>query len=174
EQVTGDPLELDTRSDVYALGVILFEVLAGRLPYTISDRVHETVRTIRDEDPTRLRLISRTYRGDIDTIAAKALEKDKARRYATAEALAADIRRHLEHQPIEARPASTAYQLQKFARRHTALVGGVAAVMIVLAVGVVVSTWQAVRARQAERVAVEAQQTAQAVSDFLQNDLLAQ
>jgi tetratricopeptide (TPR) repeat protein len=174
EQVAGDPLELDTRSDVYALGVILFELLAGRLPYAVSDRVHETVQAIRDEEPTRLRTISRAYRGDIDTIAAKALEKDKARRYATAEALGADIRRYLENKPIEARPASTAYQLQKFASRHTALVGGVAAVIVVLAAGVAVSTWQAIRARQAERAALEAQQTAQAVSDFLQNDLLAQ
>jgi tetratricopeptide (TPR) repeat protein/tRNA A-37 threonylcarbamoyl transferase component Bud32 len=174
EQVLADPLELDTRSDVYALGVILYELLAKRLPYTISNKLHEAVRTIREEDPERLSSVSRTYRGDIETIVAKALEKDKARRYASAAALGEDIRRYLRDEPIEARPATTTYQLQKFARRHRALVGGVGAVFVVLVAGVVVSTWQAVRARRAERAAVEAQQTAQAVNDFLQNDLLAQ
>lgn len=174
EQVLADPLELDTRSDVYALGVILYELLAGRLPYTISNKLHEAVRTIREEDPGRLSSISRTYRGDIETIVAKALEKDKERRYASAAALAEDIRRYLAHEPIAARPASTTYQLEKFARRHRALVVGVAAVFVVLLAGVVVSAWQAVRARRAERAAVEAEQTAQALNDFLQNDLLAQ
>ena len=92
EQVLADPLELDTRSDVYALGVILFELLAGRLPYKISRQLHEAVQTIREEDPAPLSSISRTYRGDIETIVGKALEKDKARRYASAAGMAADIR----------------------------------------------------------------------------------
>ncbi len=173
EQVTANPLELDTRSDVYALGVILYELLAGRLPYVVHDNVR-AVQTIREEDPARLSSISRIYRGDIETIVAKALEKDKARRYASAAALAGDIRRHLIDEPIAARPASTSYQLQKFARRHKAVVGGVAAVFVVLVVGTLVSTWQAVRARRAEAAALEAQQTAEAVNEFLQNDLLAQ
>jgi tetratricopeptide (TPR) repeat protein/predicted Ser/Thr protein kinase len=174
EQVTGDPLELDTRSDVYALGVILYELLANRAPYQLSHQLPEAVRAIREEDPTRLSSISRAYRGDVETIVSKALEKDKGRRYSSAAALADDIRRYLADQPITARPASTSYQLRKFARRHKALVGGVAAVFIVLVAGTVVSTWQAVRARRAERSALEAQQTAQAVDNFLQNDLLAQ
>lgn len=95
EQVLADPLELDTRSDVYALGVILYQLLAGRLPYTISQKLHETVKTIREEDPTPLSSVSRNYRGDIETIVAKALEKDKVRRYASAAELAGDIRRYL-------------------------------------------------------------------------------
>jgi tetratricopeptide (TPR) repeat protein len=158
EQVAADPLELDTRSDVYALGVILYELLAGRLPYEIGNRVHEAVQTIRDEDPTRLSSVNRIYRGDIETIVGKALEKDKARRYTSAAALAEDIRRHLSDQPITARSASATYQLQKFARRHKTLVGGVAAVFVVLVAGIVVSTWQAQRATAAQRLAVAAEE----------------
>ena len=106
EQVLADPLELDTRSDVYALGVILFELLAGRLPYKVSPQLHEALHTIREEDPAPLSAISRSYRGDIETIVGKALEKDKARRYASAAEMAADIRRYLSDEPIAAgRPA---------------------------------------------------------------------
>lgn len=167
EQVLADPLALDTRSDVYALGVILFELLAGRLPYKISKQLPEAVQTIREEDPTRLSSISRSYRGDIETIVGKALEKDKTRRYASAADLAADIHRYLHDEPITARPPNTTYQLQKFARRNKALVSGVAAVFLVLVAGIVASTWEAMRARQAEA-------KANAVNDFLQKDLLAQ
>jgi serine/threonine protein kinase len=167
EQVLADPLELDTRSDVYALGVILYELLAEKLPYQLSHQLHEAVRTIREEDPAKLSSINRTYRGDVETIVAKALEKDKARRYSSAAALATDIRRYLADEPIMARPASTRYQLWKFARRHKALVGATAVVFAVLLAGIIVSTHEALIARRAE-------QTAQAVNDFLQNDLLAQ
>jgi eukaryotic-like serine/threonine-protein kinase len=167
EQVLADPLELDTRSDVYALGVILYELLAGRLPYRIGASVLDAVRTIREEDPGRLSSVSRAYRGDVETIVAKALEKDKTRRYSSAAALAADIRRYLAHEPITARPASTIYQLQKFARRHRALVTAAAVVFAVLLGGTVVSTREMIKARRAEQVA-------EAVNDFLQNDLLAQ
>ena len=127
EQVLADPNLLDTRSDVYALGVILYELLAGRLPYDINfTKIHEAVQTIRDADPVPLRSIQRNYRGDIETIVAKALEKDKNRRYASAADLAADIRRHLANQPIMARPASVGYKLQKFFGRHKAGVIGTA------------------------------------------------
>lgn len=154
EQVLADPLELDTRSDVYALGVILYEALTGQLPYNVNRKLHEAVQVIRDEEPTRLSSISRVYRGDVETIVAKALEKDKLRRYASAADLAADIWRYLDDEPIVARPASTTYQLQKFARRHKTLVAGVAAVFVVLVAGVTVSTWQAVRATRAEAQAL--------------------
>ena len=174
EQVLADPLELDTRSDVYALGVILYELLAGRLPYTLSSRLPEAIRTIQQEDPARLSSVSRVFRGDLETIAAKALEKDKTRRYGSASALAADIRRYLHNEPIAARPASAGYQLRKFARRHRALVSAVAAVFVVLVGGIVATTREAVRAREAEQAALAAEQAAQAVNDFLQNDLLAQ
>jgi hypothetical protein len=159
EQALADPLEVDTRSDVYALGVILYELLAGKLPYNLSHKLHEAVITIREQDPAALSSVSRIYRGDVETLVAKALEKDKARRYASAADLAADIRRHLKDEPIMARPASVSYQLQKFAIRHRALVGGVVAVFVVLMAGIVASTWQAMRAMRA-RQAAEAAKTA--------------
>jgi tetratricopeptide (TPR) repeat protein len=181
EQVLADPSQLDTRSDVYALGVILYELLAGRLPYVVGPRVHEAVKTIQEDDPKRLSSISRVYRGDLETIAGKALEKDKTRRYGSASELGDEIRRYLQDQPITARPASATYQLRKFARRHKTFVGALVAVMIVLTAGIAVSTWLAIRAnrerdravREKERADTEAA-TAKAVNDFLQNDLLAQ
>ena len=111
------------------------------------------MQSIRETDPAPLSSIQRVYRGDIETIVAKALEKDKARRYASAAELAADIRRYLANEPIVARPPSISYQLKKFAQRNRALVAGAAAVFLVLAAGVVASTWQAVRARRAEATA---------------------
>jgi len=154
EQVLGDPLEVDTRTDVYALGVILYELLAGRQPYNTGTKLHDAIQVIREEEPARLSVVDRTYRGDIETIAFKALEKDKARRYASAAELASDIRRYLKDEPIVARPPSASYQLQKFARRNKAIVLGIAAVFAVLIVGVVASTWEATRARRAEQAAV--------------------
>ena len=167
EQVLGDPLELDTRSDIYALGVILYELLSGRLPHTLVGQPLEVMRMIREENPQPLSSVNRFYRGDIETIVSKALEKDKKRRYTSAADLGADIQRYLRDEPIIARPPSATYQLQKFARRHKALVAGVAAVFVVLVAGIIASTWEATRARRAE-------QAATAVDDFLQNDLLAQ
>jgi serine/threonine protein kinase/Tfp pilus assembly protein PilF len=168
EQMLGDPLAVDIRSDVYALGVILYELLAGKLPHDVDRKpVHEAVEAIRDEEPATLGSIDRSYRGDIATIVAKAMEKDKARRYASAAALGEDIRRHLADEPIKARPANATYHLQKFARRHKAFVSGAAVVLLVLAVGAFGIVREAVRARRAEAVA-------EAVNGFLQNDLLAQ
>ena len=174
EQVLADPLALDTRTDVYALGVILYELLAGKMPYMLSRLLHEAVLTIQQTDPAPLSSVNRTFRGDIETIVAKALEKDKTRRYASAAELAADIRRYLHDEPIVARPPSTTYQLQKFARRNKALVTGVAAVFLVLVAGIVASTWEAVQARRAQKRAQQESAIAQAVNNFLQHDLLAQ
>jgi WD40 repeat protein len=155
EQVLADPQEIDTRTDVYALGIILYELLAGHLPYNTKGKLHETLTAIREEDPPPLGTLDRSYRGDIETIAAKALEKDKARRYTSAAELAADIRRYLADEPIAARPPTASYQLRKFARRNRALVLGAVAVFVALVAGVVVSSVLAVRAGRAEQAAVQ-------------------
>jgi predicted Ser/Thr protein kinase len=167
EQATGDPRELDTRSDVYALGVMLYELLSGRLPYDLSDKsIPQVLRVIGEEDPSRLSMISRVFRGDLDTIAAKALEKEKGRRYQTAAELAADIRHYLKDEPIVARRASTFYQLKKFTRRNRVLVAGVAATLVALVLGLITTLWQAVEARgEAAR--------ALTVKDFLSDTLAA-
>jgi tetratricopeptide (TPR) repeat protein/predicted Ser/Thr protein kinase len=156
EQVSGDPEELDTRSDVYALGVVIYELLAGRLPFAFERKMlHEAVRMIREDEPMRLSSVDRHLRGDVETIVAKALEKERGRRYQSARELASDIRRYLDDEPIAARPASAGYQLRKFARRNKALVAGTGGVILALAAGVVVSTVLLFRARSAEVLASE-------------------
>ncbi len=173
EQAGGDVTELDTRSDVYALGVVGYELLAGRLPYELKKKtIPEAVRIIREDEPTPLSSVSRIYRGDLDTIVAKALEKDRDRRYQSAAELAADVRRYLSDEPIVARPASTFYQLRKFARRNRGLVGGVAGPMGILVVALVVISTQAVRiSRDAAQVAETAAMAAQN-NDFFESLLL--
>jgi len=138
EQVAGEPRAVDARSDVYSLGVILYELLAERLPYHLEHLpIHEAVRVIQEVEPSLLGSVNCQFRGEIETIVAKALEKDKARRYPSAGELGEDVRRYLAHEPIQARPASALYQLFKFTRRHRALVAGTAATMAALVLGLV-------------------------------------
>ena len=154
EQIAADPAGLDGRSDVYTLGVILFELLAHRLPYQLEQLpVHEVVRVIREQEPSRLGSIDTLYRGDVEIIAGKALEKDKTRRYGSAGDLASDIRRDLRGEAILARPASALYQLRRFARRHKALVAGASGIFAALLVGTIVSIVFALRAAENARVA---------------------
>ena len=149
EQVEADPHDLDVRSDVYALGVVLYELLCERLPYDVSSaRIYDATRIIREQSPTRLSTVDRSLRGDLETIALKALEKDRERRYQSAADLGADIRRYLASRPIHARPASASYQLRTFARRNKALVGGVGATMLVLVIGTIGTSIGLVRAAQ--------------------------
>lgn len=162
EQVLADPSQLDARSDVYSLGVLLYELLAGHPPYEVNRQLPEAARVIREEDPAPL-----SVPRDLEIIVRKALEKNKGRRYTSAAELAGDLERYLTNEPILARPPSALYRARKFAVRHKALVGATAAVFLVLLAGTTVSTLQAIRARQAEQVA-------NAVNDFLQNDLIAQ
>ncbi|MHC4211225.1 MAG: tetratricopeptide repeat protein [Planctomycetota bacterium] len=148
EQVTGDPTELDTRSDVYSLGVVLYELMCGRLPHDLRQKsIPEAARVIREEDPTPLSSINRVFRGDVETIVAKALEKEKDRRYQSPAELAADVRHYVADEPIVARPPSTFYQLRKFARRNKTLVGGVLGMLVLLVAGIVGTTGGMLEAR---------------------------
>ncbi|MFN0132884.1 MAG: WD40 repeat domain-containing serine/threonine-protein kinase [Phycisphaerales bacterium] len=131
EQVVGDPREIDTRSDVYALGVLLYQVLTGRLPHDLASRsIPEAARVIRDEAPASLSSISRTFRGAIDAIVSKAIEKDKQRRYQSAADLADDIRRFLAGEPVMARGGSAVYTLRVHLRRHRGLVAAASLFLI--------------------------------------------
>jgi WD40 repeat protein len=160
EQVTANPTAIDHRTDVYALGVILFELAAHRLPYQLENRpLAEAALLILEQEPPRLGSINPELRGDVETIVAKALEKDPARRYPSAAELAADLRRWLAHEPILARPPSALYHLRKFARRHKGLVGGVAATGVALVLGLVGTILFAVgEARQRSQAEHNAQQ----------------
>lgn len=141
EQIAGNHADLDTRCDVYALGVMLYELLSGRRPHEITGlSPPEAARVVRDEEPTRLGALDRSFKGDIETIVAKAMEKDRERRYGAAAELAADIRRYLNDEPIDARPASAFYQLSKFAKRNRALVIGVCATFATLILGLAGTT----------------------------------
>ena len=167
EQAAGKVRELDTSSDVYALGVIAYEVLSGKMPYVLQGKpLHEAVHVICEEEPSRLSSINKSLRGDVETIVQKALEKEKTRRYATAGELAADVKRFLDYEPISARPPSTWYNIRKFSGRNKPIVIGVGLLILILAGGIVSSTKFAMRAAQ-ER------DNAQATLLFLTDDVLA-
>jgi eukaryotic-like serine/threonine-protein kinase len=154
EHASAKPDQIDIRSDIYALGVVLYEMLSGKMPYCVDGcSIVDAVRVIQENDPTRLSSVHKRYSGDIEVIVNKALEKNKDKRYQSAAELAADIRRHLNDQPILARAPSRAYQLQKFARRHKAFFLGLTAVFLTLIAGLFGTSWQAVRATRQEIIA---------------------
>ncbi len=193
EQLGGNPREVDTRADVYALGVVGFELLSGRLPHdVVGESAPAAIRRIVETAPAVLGRVDARFAGDLETILGKALESDPARRYQSAAALAEDVRRFLRHQPITARPASTLYQLRKFSRRNRGLVVGALAAVFGLVGGTAFAAWKAVeasserdRARDAEllaetrlQAALHAQREAQeeatvaaAVTKFLRTTL---
>ncbi len=162
EQVTGRSADIDTRADVYSLGVVAYELLAGRRPHALEGKpLPDAIRTICEGEPTPLSSVDRVLRGDVETIVAKALEKERDDRYQTAAGLAADIRRYLNDEPISARPRSTWYQARKFAARNKALVGGIAASFVFLVAGIIGVSIALVRAQEAEaRQGIEAQRAA--------------
>ncbi len=201
EQADSAGADVDTRTDVYSLGVVLYELLVGTLPLDFSATpLEEVPRKLREEDAPRPSTKLRTLadrssiaaknrgadaptlagqlRGDLDAIALKALEKDRARRFATPSELAADIGRYLRHEVVLARPPSRTYQLRKLARRNRGLVASAAAILLTLIGATVVSTREAIRAVRAERSAAASLKQsqdetakAQAVNSFLQEML---
>jgi len=184
EQAELSGLDIDTRSDIYSLGVLLYELLVGRTPLDgkelMSGGYDEIRRRIKEEEPpkpsTRVNTLegsekttvarhrkvgpeqlSSELRGDLDWIVLKALEKDRTRRYETANGFALDIKRFLENQPVAAVPPSSGYLLKKYARRHRGALAVAAAITGLLVAGITVSTWQAVRAKRAQEAAEKAQ-----------------
>jgi tRNA A-37 threonylcarbamoyl transferase component Bud32/thiol-disulfide isomerase/thioredoxin len=170
EQCEADPLDIDTRSDVYSLGIVLYELLCGRLPYDLHQvPVFEATRVIRNQVPPRPGKVNPKLRGDLETIMLKALEKDRDRRYQSAAELDQDVRRYLGGNAITAHPASSIYQLRVFARRNKGFLAAASVVVVVLVAGVIVSSTLYFRSRnyQIQTYALEAK--AQGAQDYLQD-----
>jgi len=193
EQAEMSGLDVDTRTDIYSLGIILYELLAGALPFDSrtlrSAAFGEIQRIIRENEPpkasTRLSTLKETkaeiaqkrgtdpdslvklLRGDLDWIAMKAMAKDRTRRYSTASEMAADIERHLRHEPVLAGPPSAVYRMRKYLRRHKLGVAAAAVALAAVLIGAAGTTVGLLRAVRAEKKALEEAATAKRVSGFL-------
>jgi tetratricopeptide (TPR) repeat protein len=173
EQFEGDPDRIDVRADVYALGVIMYESLAGR-PAINTEKlsIAQAAMAVSTREPDPLGSIDSSLRGDLETIAAKALEKDPARRYQSAAEMSEDLRRYLRDEPILARPATAFYRTAKFVRRNRAVVALAVAVFSLLLAGMAGTLWQSSRIKEASEHAEREKRAANEANLFLQDMLL--
>jgi tRNA A-37 threonylcarbamoyl transferase component Bud32/tetratricopeptide (TPR) repeat protein len=201
EQAEMSGLDVDTRSDIYSLGVLLYELLAGSTPFDANELVASGIdamrKIIREKEPVRpstrfatlegdaltttakrrsadTAKLMHQLKGDLDWIVMKCLEKDRSRRYETANGLAADLKRHLNNEPIVARPPSAAYKFQKAFRRNKVVFTACVVVAAALFFGIFFSTWQAVRAKRAEAMALQSRSDAEKLSNFMLDDFYTQ
>lgn len=136
EQTTGNPHEVDTRVDVYALGAILHEILTGARAFELGQLATlEALRVIREDDPPRLSTLEADLRGDLELIVTRAMDKERERRYGSALALGEDVQRHLAHLPVTARRPTVAYRVRKFVRRNPATAIGLMSTVLAILVG---------------------------------------
>ena len=199
EQAEMSGLDVDTRTDVYSLGVLLYELLTGVLPFASEELRQggyaEIQRIIRDREPSRpstrlagpdsdvtavarnrqseARRLVHELRGDLDWITMRALEKDRTHRYPTVNGLAADVERHLRNEPVAAGPPSRRYRARKLFRRHRAALLASAAIALALVAGVIGTSWGLLRARAEAAEARRQAAIAEAVNEFLNDDVLA-
>ena len=192
EQAEMSSIDVDTRTDIYSLGVLLYELLTGSTPFSVSRLKElgygEMQRVIAEEEPqmpsTRMKTmeesskesvakkrsidaqtLSKHFKGDIDWIVMKCLEKDRRRRYETPSELVSDLNRYLHHEPVSAAAPSFAYQAQKLIRRYRGFFAAAAAILVMFLIGAAAATWQAIRATNALYRAEEAQQEAEALGE---------
>jgi serine/threonine protein kinase len=196
EQAEMSAIDIDTRSDIYSLGVLLYQLLTGETPFDSKELLQagldEMRRTIREKEPARPSTRLNTMlaadltlpakrrqteapklvnfvRGDLDWIVMKCLEKDRTRRYETASGVAADIQRHVNNEPVVARPPSTAYRLQKAWQRNKLAFTAAGVIAATLVFGIGISTWQAIEARRARNAEKEQRLAAQALEKLAES-----
>jgi len=161
EQLTGSADDLDIRADVYSLGVVLYELLAGRPPYDVRNQpIHEAARIVTEAEPAQLSSVSPRFRGDLTTIVTKCLDKDRTRRYSSAAEVEADLGHYLRGEPILASPPGLADSLRRIFRRHRTVAIATLGVLGALILGTVGTTLYAVRAERQRQAAVAAQSRA--------------